>query len=146
MCKIFMIVCLAATVTFARAADTVQVSGVIGGKPLQVVPEVRQKLVEESISLLASCAYSSLHDSSTNTLHFADAEKQSHLTFIFAKPPTVEVKTENMKVDVKKMVITLPLSSGVVWVSSNHSTSYFAKFTPEASFKLEATLKAAQNQ
>ena len=133
-----------AFVTFARADDTAQVSGVINGKQLQFSPEVRQKLIMESVSLLASSSYSSLHDSSTNKLHFEDAAKQSHLTIIFSKPQTIEVQLEKMKVEVKEMVITLPLSSGDIWVRSGASTSYFAMFTPDASYKLEATLKEVQ--
>jgi len=144
MRKLFTLFYLAAFVTIARADDTAQVSGVIDGKQLQISPEVRQKLITESVSLLASCSYSSLHDSSTNKLHFEDAAKQSHLTITFSKPQIVEVQLEKMKVEVKEMVITLPLSSGDIWVRSDASASYFAMFTPETFYKLEATLKEVQ--
>ena len=144
MLKLFTLFYLAAFVAFARADDTAQVSGVIDGKQLQISPEVRQNLITESISLLASCSYSSLHDSSTNKPHFKDAVKQSHLTITFSKPQIVEVPLEKMKVEVKEMVITLPLSSGAVWVRSDTDTSYFAMFTPDRFYKLEATLKEVQ--
>jgi hypothetical protein len=49
-----------------------------------------------------------------------------------------------MKIGVKEIVITLPLSSGDIWVRSDSGTSYFAMFTPEAFFKLDATLKETQ--
>jgi hypothetical protein len=145
MRRLFTLFYLVATVASARAEDTAQVSGVIDGKHLQFSPEVRQKVVTDSVSLLASCCYSSLHDSSTNTLHFEDAMKQSHLRIIFPKPQIVEVQLdEKMKVKVKELVITLPLASAAIWVRSDDSTSYFAKFTPETLFKLQASLKEAQ--
>ena len=144
MRKLFTIFYLAAFVTFARADDTAQVSGVINGKQLQFSSEAKQKVITDSISLLASCSYSSLHDSSTNKPHFKDAVKQSHLTITFSKPQIVEVPLEKMKVEVKEMVITLPLSSGAVWVRSSSDTSYFAMFTPETFYKLEATLNEVQ--
>jgi hypothetical protein len=49
-----------------------------------------------------------------------------------------------MKVEVKEMVIALPLSAGDIWVRSDASTSFFAMFSPETFFKLDATLKEAQ--
>lgn len=146
MRKLFTLFCLAAAVAFARAEDTMQVSGVIDGKQMQLVPEFRQKLTDDSIRLLASCCVSSLQDSSTNTYKWPDVESQSHLTFHFTKALTVELPITKVKVEVKDMVISLPLYSSVILVRSDHGTSYFTKFTPEAFYKLEATLKEAQKQ
>jgi hypothetical protein len=142
MRKVFALFYLAAAITFARAEDTAQVSGVIDGKQLQLLPEVRQKLVDDSIRLLASCGVSSLQ--STNTYKWPDVERQSHLTYRFTKPVTVELPIAKLKVEVSEMVISLPLYSSVIRVRSDHSTSYFTKFTPETFYKLEATLKEAQ--
>jgi hypothetical protein len=146
MRKLFTLFYLAATVVIVRAEDKAQVSGVIEGKLLRFAPEVQRKLAENSIKLLASCSYSSLHDGNTNKVHFEDAEKRSHLTIIFSKPHMVEVQLEKINVKVKEMVITLPLTSGGIWVRSDGRTSYFAMFTPDTYFKLEALLKEAQRQ
>lgn len=147
MLKLFAIICLLTTAAFARANDAAQVSGVINGKQLKLSPEVRQKLAGDSIALLASCGYWSDLDCTTKHQRFADAKKGSYLLFAFAKPPTVGVSVSKgieIRVEVDEMVITLPMSSGVVWVRTGQRTSYFAFFQPAATFKLEAALKEAQ--
>jgi hypothetical protein len=42
------------------------------------------------------------------------------------------------------MAITLPLSSGGFWVSSNQGMMYFAKFDCKTAGELEKILKGAQ--
>jgi len=142
MRKLFTIICLVAAAGFARADDAVQVGGVADGKQLQFTPAIQQKLADDSIQLLASCSVSSLQ--STNTYDWPDVKRASYLTVRFAKPATVELPIAKVKVEVQEMVISLPLYSAIIRVSSNHGTSYFTKFTPETFYKLEATLKEAQ--
>ncbi len=49
------------------------------------------------------------------------------------------------KITVNQMVITLPLSSGIIWVSSDHGASYlptyFATFSFDVAQKIQGVLK-----
>ncbi len=127
MRKLLMAVCLAATFALVRAESPTQVSGVINGEQVQFSPEVRQKLLEESVTLLASCGYSD----SRSKKGLADAKRGSYLHFALTKALIVEVPLEKIKVELKEMVITLPLSSGRIWVNSNEGALYLAKFDPK---------------
>ena len=147
MINLFTLLCLMGASTVARAEDVAQVSAVVSGKQLQLSSSVQHKLVEVSLRLLATCGYSNLH--STNQL--ADVERQSHLHFTFSQPRNVEVRVAThitpagkFNVELKEMAITLPLSSGGFWVSSNQGMMYFAKFDCKTAGELEKILKGAQ--
>jgi hypothetical protein len=150
MRKLFASFCLAATVVFARAGDPAQVGGIINGKPLpKLPPDVRQKLEEQSIKLLESCRFADLH--STNDVKRVHGPSFVH--FIFANPVDVQEKVGKavspggkVKLEIKDMVITLPLASGGIWVQSDQGTSYFAKFDHQIAQALEQLLKEAQTR
>src|ERR1039458_1580703 len=97
-----------ATQPHNTVSEKPQVSAVINGKQMELVPEVRARLVEKSVALLSSCVFSDLHPQE----NLAGALKQSHLRFTFSPPRKVEVPVEKITVGVSEMVITLPLSSG----------------------------------
>jgi hypothetical protein len=151
MRKLFMIICLVATATIASADDAVHINGIIDGKQLELKPEMKERLADDSLGLLSSCMYwSALWYSNpscyTNSSCFAEVQKGSHLHFVFAKPRTIDVKLADIdvRVEVYEMVITLPLASGQVWVKTKSTTSYFAKFTPHSRGVLEDTIEEAQ--
>ena len=111
MRKLCAICFLIASLGFARAVDSVQVRGVIDGKKLQLTPELQKRLVEESVKLLATCSNTVIQPKST----LENAKRKSHLHFTFIEPRSfdlgIEKKTETTGVQVKEMVITLPLLS-----------------------------------
>src|SRR5947207_6973852 len=110
MRKLCTLCFLIASLAFARAADAVQVSGVIDGKKLQLTPELQKRLVEESVKLLASCSNTVIQPKNTLT----NAMRKSHLHFTFSEPRSfdlgVEKKTGTTAVQVKELVIMLALS------------------------------------
>jgi len=109
MRKLCTLCFLIASLAFARAADAVQVSGVIDGKKLQLTPGLQKRLVEESVKLLASCSNTVIQPK--NTLE--NAKRKSHLHFTFTEPRSFDLgikkKPETTGVQVNEMVITLPL-------------------------------------
>jgi hypothetical protein len=50
-----------------------------------------------------------------------------------------------IEVQLTDMVITLPLSSGIILVNSNQDTLYFAKFNCKIATELEKLVKEAIN-
>ena len=128
-----------ATQPHNTVSEKPQVSAVINGKQMELVPEVRARLVEKSVALLSSCVFSDLHPQE----NLAGALKQSHLRFTFSPPRKVEVPVEKITVGVSEMVITLPLSSGGIWVRADKGLMYFAKFKHSIVEELQKLLKEA---
>ena len=131
--------------TFARAPDAVQVSGVIDGKKLKLTRELQKRLIEESVRLLASCSntvvqpHRRLEDvKSKSQLHFAFTEPRSFDLGIDRRPGTTNVF-------VKEMVIELPLSSGGAWVSSTLFRWFCSKYDRKIIKEMEELLMSAQN-
>jgi hypothetical protein len=130
-------------VTFARADDTAQVMGFIHGKQLQLSPEAKQKLSTDSISLLASCAYMDAKpkwDAPTGPKNISDVQKQSHLDVVFSYPVKVEVPIEKVTLQVREMMISLPLTTAGIWVRSGDGVQYFAMFDPAVCENLQKQL------
>ena len=144
MRKLFTICFLIVSLAFARAADAVQVSGVIDGKKLQLTPELQKRLVEESVRLLASCSNTVVHPKST----LENAKRKSHLHFAFIEPRSFDLGTEKKTgatgVQVKEMVLTLPLSSGGAWIDSTQFRWYCSKFDAKITQEMEEILRSAQ--
>ena len=130
--------------TVARAADPVQVTGVIDGKQLQLTSELQKRLVEESVRLLASCSNTVIQPKST----LENAKRKSHVHFTFIEPRSfdlgVEKRPERTGVRVKEMVITLPLASGGAWIDSTKFRWFCSKYDAKAAQDIEEILKAAQ--
>jgi hypothetical protein len=129
---------------------TAQVGGTIDGKQFQLSARMQQKLAEEAVSLLKSCTYANLNPTNEYASVVAHAQERPHLNFIFSKPRVVdlsvrrrEVPSGKLHLELREMVITLPLSSGAFLVRSNQETFYFAKFNCPLSKKMEQTLKKA---
>lgn len=127
--------------------DHEQVGCIIKGKPVLLTPEARTNLVEQSVGLLASCAYMDAKPkwgAPTEPKSITDAQKESHLYFTFASPRTVEVPVLKTKVRVREMVISLPLAVGGIWARTDEGVSYFAMFEYTNTLAINKLLKEAQ--
>jgi len=127
--------------------DTAHVTAVLHGKSLQLSPAIQHKSVKQSLNLLGSCGYADLHP--TNKL--ADPQKEPYLHFAFSGARDVELRVPTrlapsgkIKVGLTEMVITLPLSSGIILVRSNHDILYFTKYYCKFATELEQPLAKAQ--
>ena len=118
-----------------------QVSVIIDNKKIEFAAEVRAMLVEKAVELLSSCIHKDLKPEES----LQDAAKESHLTVKFASPRKVEVPAEAITVQVQKMVITLPLNSGGIWVRTDKGVIYFAKFKHTIVEELEKLLKESKH-
>jgi hypothetical protein len=128
-----------ALVFVAIGAESTKVAYVIDRKPTPVPENIQNRLVEASVSLLASCGYS---DTKTQTKEdFAEARKFTHIQIVFNEPRTVDLKSEKMTVQVKEMIITLPLTTGVIWVPFGERILYFSKYQPKRADELDKVLK-----
>jgi len=130
--------------TFARATDAVQVSGVIDGRKLQLTRELQKRLIEESVRLLASCSNTVVQPHR----RLEDVKSKSQLHFAFTEPRSfdlgIEKRPETTGVQVKEIVITLPLSSGGAWIDSTKFRFYCSKFDTKITQEMEEILKSAQ--
>ena len=128
----------------ARAADPVQVTGVIDGKQLQLTSELQKRLVEESVRLLASCSNTVIQPKST----LQNAKRKSHVHFTFIEPRSfdlgVEKRPERTGVRVKEMVITLPLASGGACIDSTKFLWFCSKYDAKITQEMEEILKSPQ--
>jgi len=144
MRKLCAICLLIASLAFAHATDAAQVTGVMDGKKLQLTPELQKRLVEESVKLLASSSNTVIQPKST----LENAKRKSHLHFTFIKPRSfdlgIEKKTETTGVQVKEMVITLPLSSGGSWIDSTKFRWFCSKYDTKVTQEMEEILRLAQ--
>ena len=135
----------------SNASDTAQVSGIIDGKALRLSASMQHELAKGSVRVLRSCTYANLHPSGGYASTVAHAREGSFLHVAFSEPQLVElsvgkreVPSGKVNLNVREIVITLPLSSGAVLVPADKETFYFAKFDCPVSQRLEAALKEAQ--
>jgi hypothetical protein len=129
------------------AVETTNITAVIKGKPLKFSPELRAEAVQKSVDLLSSCAYKDLHPkwgTPANPQSMADAQKDSHMRLVFSSPRKVEVPIEKVTVQVREMVISLPLNTAGIWVRTNDGVLYFAKFSHATAEELRTLLKKVQ--
>jgi hypothetical protein len=129
------------------AIETTNISAVIKGKSLNFSPELRAEAVQKSVDLLSSCAYMDSHpkwDTPANPKSMADAQKDSHMRLVFSSPRKVEVPIEKITVQVREMVISLPLNTAGIWVRTDDGVLYFAKFNHATVEELRTLLEKAQ--
>jgi hypothetical protein len=117
------------------SSEAVQVRGMIDGKELRLSDDIQRKLAEESIGVLQSCTYANLHPTGEYASTIAHAKDHSFLHVKFSKPRFValsvgkrEVPSGKVNLELREVVITLPLSSGAFLVRAGKETFYFAKF------------------
>ena len=114
-------------------------TAVRNGQIITFTSEMLPKIEAASINLLSGCAYKDLQPKR----EMADIQKQDHLRLTFARPRPIAVPIEAVTVEVKDMVISLPLSSGGIWVLTDSGVTYFAKFKPAAAEELNLLLSQA---
>jgi hypothetical protein len=123
------------------------VTAAIKGKAVEFSPEVRAHVVQKSVDLLSSCIYTDAKPkwgTPGEPESMADAQKESHLRLVFSTPRKVEVPVEKVTVQVREMVITLPLMTGGIWVRTENGIIYFAKYDYTIEQELQKLLKEAQ--
>ena len=129
------------------AEDTKNVTAVIKGKSVEFSPEVRAQVVQKSVDLLSSCIHMDpkpIWGAPGQPQTIADAQKESHLRLVYSSARIVEVPVEKVTVQVREMVITLPLNTGGIWVRTEDRVIYFAKFSHTTVEELQALLKGAE--
>lgn len=137
------------TTASAAAADTTNLTAIIKGKRVEFTDRQRAAAVQRSIELLASCAYLNAKPKwgtgGSEPVSITEAQKQSHLQLSFASPTPVAVPIEKVTLQVREMVISLPLVTGGIWVRTNDEVLYLAKFDHLACGNLQKILDEAQN-
>jgi hypothetical protein len=137
----------ALAVSIAIAGETKSLTAVVRGKPLEFTPELTARVVQKSLDLLSSCAYMDSDPkwgAPGNPQSMADAQKDSHLRLIFSTPRKVEVPAEKVSVAVGEIVISIPFAAGGIWVRTDRSITYFAKFNCETAQELQKLFDHAQ--
>ena len=131
----------------ATAADTTNVTAILKGKHVEFSPDVRAQIVLKSLDLLASCGYMDAKPkwgAPTEPKSMGDAQKQSHLHLVFSRAHQVEIPTEKAKLQVREMVISLPLTVGGIWVRTDDGVQYFAMFDHAVCEDLQKQLDKAE--
>ena len=138
---------LVLTTAFATAAETTNITAIIKGKRVQFSPDEHAQLVQKSLALLASCGYMEAKPkwgAPTEPKSIADAQKQSHLRLLFSSAHKVEIPPEKITVQVREMVISLPLATAGIWVRSDDGVQYFAMFDHTVCEELQKQLDKAR--
>lgn len=132
---------------FAQAADTTHVFVTIKGNRMEFSSDTRAQIVRRSVDLLASCGFMESKPkwgAPAEPQSMADVQKQSHLHLIFSSPRKVEVPTEKLTLQVRDLVISLPLTTAGIWVRTDDGISYFAMFDHTAAEQLQKSLNEAR--
>jgi hypothetical protein len=130
----------------AEKAGQVEVNGLIATR-VKFKEEAKRKVAEAGLAMLTSCSYS--HHPNEGELPqwediFLDTYyKKCHIHIRFDKPRTIKTAASE-KVEVSEMVIVLPLNSGVIWVRSGDKAKRFAKYSVEATLRIQELLKKAE--
>jgi len=149
MKKVIILFLVVLAVSIAMAKGTTNVTAVVKGKPLEFSPAVRDQVIQKSVALLSSCAYVDPRPdwgAPGQPQSIADAQKNSHLRFVFSNPCQVEVPIEKLTVQVREMVVSLPLVTAWIWVRTDEGVRYFAKFSHAVVEGLQPLLQKANHQ
>jgi hypothetical protein len=103
----------------------------VDGKRLGFTPAAADRLAAAALRLLGSCT-AALDDYTVED--WEKAKEGDHVRVRFPQPPTVTAERHTLKVP--ELVISLPLSSGRIWVRSDGRVLYFAKYNHELSERL----------
>src|SRR5215831_8839671 len=148
MKKTFLIFLLFAAASVVMAADTTNVTALIKGKHLEFSPDIGAQVAQKSIGLLASCTYMHAKPKwgagGSEPESLPDAQKQSHLHWVCSSPVKVQIPVDKVTVEVREMVITLPLATAGIWVRARDGVMYFAMFDSTARSDLQKLLDDAQ--
>jgi hypothetical protein len=115
---------LLASLGALHGADGWTVSAKVDRKKLELAPDIQTRLVEASAKLLATS--SNVFVQPKRTLE--SARRDSYLDFVFSPPRKFDLGARATGVEVKEMVLTLPVSSGGAWVESTQFRWYCSRF------------------
>jgi hypothetical protein len=103
--------------------DESKASGTLGGRAVRFPRQAVKDGVTAAVGLLESC-----HDSGKgySKEDWQKAQAGDHVLLVLAKPRTVTVL--GRKVEVAQLLVTFPLSAGVIWVRSGEEVLRFAKY------------------
>lgn len=128
----------------ATAGELATVSATIQGARATFSSEQAGKITQGSVALLASCSYLNPKPrwgaGPTEPQSLSDAKKQSHLHLAFSKPHKVEISTEKVTLQVRELVVTLPLNTAGIWVRTDDKVVYLAMFERTAAENLQKLL------
>ena len=147
MKKIAIILLTALTTVFAVAAETTNVTAIIKGTRVKFSSDDHAQLVQKSFALLASCGYMDAKPkwgTPSQPQSIADAQKQSHLHLVFSSAHKVKIPTENVTLQVREIVISLPLNTAGIWVRTDNGVQYFAMFDHSVAEELQKELDKAR--
>jgi hypothetical protein len=133
-----LVACLLLAAPVADQSDHPEIQGLIATR-VQFGGEAREKLASACLALLRSCAYSA----PASEEDWLNALDKCHLDIKFTKPRNALVNRSET-VTVAQMLITFPLGSGGIWVRSGGRYTYFAKFDPQLTVKIQELLREAK--
>ncbi len=116
-----------------------KVSLSVNGKAIPLPDDAPAGLAGKALELLASCTYRNASPGK----RLDEPRRKSHVHVAFSETKTVDVKASKEPVRVREMVLTLPLSSGGIWVRTDREVIYFAKFQHALARELTQGLPAA---
>ncbi len=146
MKKLIMIFLMILATGLVTAAETTNVTAIIKGKRVEFSSGVRAQIAQKSVDLLVNCGYMEAKPkwgAPAEPQSMADAQKQSHLHLVFSSPVKVEVPLEKVTLQVRELVISLPLATAGIWVRTKDGVMYFAMFEPPAYDALQKLLDGA---
>ena len=113
-------------------------SGKVDGRRLELTPDIQTKLIEASAKLLATCSNVAVQPK--NILE--NARRASHLDFVFTPPRKFDLGARATGVEVKEMVLMLPVSSGGAYIESTQFRWYCSKFDTNLCGKIDLLLRS----
>lgn len=147
MKKIAITLLTVLTTVFVTAAETTNVTAMIKGKRVEFSSDDRALLVQKSFDLLASCGYMDAKPkwgAPSQPQSIADAQMQSHLHLVFSSAHKVKIPTEKVSLQVREIVISLPLNTAGIWVRTDDGVQYFAMFDHTVCGELQKQLDKAR--
>lgn len=136
--------CVLATfvVLFAAVAhgadDTPKATATLDGKRFVFPEKGIADGVKAVVGLLESCHSESLYQAD----ELKEAERGDHVRLVFAKPITVAVVNEEVKIS--ELVLRRPLNTGVFWVRTGDGWRRYSKYEYQKEAPFEAWLRQAR--
>jgi len=131
---------LLASLVAINAADGVAVSGKVDGRRLELTSDTRAKLIEAAAKLLATCGNVVVQPK--NLLE--NYKRRSHLDFVFSPPRKFDLGARATDVEVKEMVLTLPVSSDGASIESTQFRWYCSRFDTNLCGKIDLLLRSGR--
>jgi hypothetical protein len=125
-----------------HGADGSTVSAKVGGEKVELAQDIQTKLVEASTKLLATCSNVVVQPKRS----MESARRSFSVDLVFSPPRKFDLGTRASDVEVKEMVLTLPVSSGGAWIESTQFRWYCSKFDTNVCADIERLLSRRQTK